>query len=65
MRHLRWLLVPLLVIPVGWLLFTGFGRDPREVASPLIGQPGPGLDPHLPGRRDRSAAPTSPAGPTS
>ena len=41
MRHLRWLLVPLLVIPVGWLLFTGFGRDPREVASPLIGRPAP------------------------
>ncbi len=41
MRHLRWLLVPLLVIPLGWLLFTGFGRDPREVASPLIGRPAP------------------------
>ena len=41
MRHLRWLLVPLIVIPLGWLLFTGFGRDPREVASPLIGQPAP------------------------
>ena len=41
MRALRWLLVPILVIPVGWLLFTGFGRDPRELASPLIGQPAP------------------------
>ncbi|MBA2264404.1 MAG: redoxin domain-containing protein [Chloroflexi bacterium] len=41
MRHLRWLLVPILVVPLGWLLFTGFGRDPREVASPLIGQPAP------------------------
>lgn len=41
MRTLRWLLVPILVIPVGWLLFTGFGRDPRELASPLIGQPAP------------------------
>jgi cytochrome c biogenesis protein CcmG, thiol:disulfide interchange protein DsbE len=40
-RHLRWLLVPLLVVPVGWLLFTGFGRDPREVASPRIGHPAP------------------------
>jgi cytochrome c biogenesis protein CcmG/thiol:disulfide interchange protein DsbE len=40
-RHLRWLLVPLLVIPLSWLLFTGFGRDPREVASPLIGRPAP------------------------
>ena len=41
MRLLRWLLVPILVIPLGWLLFTGFGRDPRAVASPLIGQPAP------------------------
>lgn len=41
MRHLRWLLVPLLVIPLGWLLFTGFGRDPRAVASPLLGRPAP------------------------
>lgn len=41
MRRLRWLLVPILVVPVGWLLFTGFGRDPREVASPLIGRPAP------------------------
>ena len=37
----RWLLVPLLVIPLGWLLFTGFGRDPREISSPLIGRPAP------------------------
>lgn len=41
LRRLRWLLVPLLVVPLGWLLFTGFGRDPREVASPLIGTPAP------------------------
>lgn len=41
MRHLRWLLVPVIVIPLGWLLFTGFGRDPREIASPLIGQAAP------------------------
>ena len=31
-------------MPLGWLLFTGFGRDPREIASPLIGQPGAGVD---------------------
>jgi cytochrome c biogenesis protein CcmG/thiol:disulfide interchange protein DsbE len=37
----RWLLVPLLVVPLGWLLFTGFGRDPREISSPLIGRPAP------------------------
>lgn len=41
LRQLRWLLVPVLVFPVGWLLFTGFGRDPREISSPLIGRPAP------------------------
>lgn len=41
MRRLRWLAVPILVVPLGWLLFTGFGRDPRAVDSPLIGQPAP------------------------
>ena len=41
LRSARWLLVPLLVVPLGWLLFTGFGRDPQEVASPLIGRPAP------------------------
>lgn len=41
MRQLRWLIIPILVVPVGWLLFTGFERDPREIASPLIGQPAP------------------------
>ena len=40
-RALRWVLVPLLVVPLAWLLFTGFGRDPREVASPLIGREAP------------------------
>ena len=41
MRTIRWLLVPILVVPIGWLLFTGFGRDPRELSSPLIGRPAP------------------------
>ena len=41
MRILRWLLIPVVVLPVGWLLFTGFGRDPREIASPLVGRPAP------------------------
>jgi cytochrome c biogenesis protein CcmG/thiol:disulfide interchange protein DsbE len=41
MRQLRWLLVPIVVVPVGWLLFQGFGRDPRELASPLIERPAP------------------------
>lgn len=38
---LRWLLVPLVVLPLGWLLFTGLGRDPRLIPSPLVGQPMP------------------------
>ena len=41
MRLLRWLLVPFIVLPIGWLLFTGFGRDPREIVSPLVGRPAP------------------------
>jgi cytochrome c biogenesis protein CcmG/thiol:disulfide interchange protein DsbE len=41
MRRLRWLVVPLVVLPLAWLLFSGFGRDPREVSSPLIGRPAP------------------------
>ena len=41
MRQLRWLLVPVVVVPIGWLLFQGFGRDPRELASPLIERPAP------------------------
>jgi cytochrome c biogenesis protein CcmG/thiol:disulfide interchange protein DsbE len=41
MRLLRWVLVPLVVLPLAWLLLSGFGRDPREVNSPLIGQPAP------------------------
>jgi len=45
----RWVLLPLLVVPVSWLLFIGLGRDPDEIPSPLIGQPlpllvGPTLD---------------------
>lgn len=41
MHRLRWLLVPLLVIPIGWVLLSGFGRDPRAIASPLIGRAAP------------------------
>jgi cytochrome c biogenesis protein CcmG/thiol:disulfide interchange protein DsbE len=41
MRLLRWLLVPLVVLPLAWLLLSGFGRDPREISSPLIGRPAP------------------------
>ena len=41
MRRLRWLIVPALVVPLGWVLFAGIGRDPRELPSPLIGKPMP------------------------
>ena len=40
-RRARWLLVPLIVVPLAWLLSQGFGRDPRELSSPLIGAPAP------------------------
>jgi cytochrome c biogenesis protein CcmG, thiol:disulfide interchange protein DsbE len=41
----RWrlLAVPILVVPIGWLLFTGLGRDPRTIPSPLIGKALPAL----------------------
>jgi cytochrome c biogenesis protein CcmG, thiol:disulfide interchange protein DsbE len=38
---LRWLLLPLVIVPVGWLLFTGLGHDPRLIPSPLVGRPMP------------------------
>jgi len=41
MRRLRWLIVPAVVLPLGWLLLSGFGRDPREIGSPLIGRAAP------------------------
>jgi len=38
---LRWAAVPLIVVPLAWLLFTGLGNDPRDIPSPLIGKPLP------------------------
>lgn len=38
---LRWLALPVVLIPLAWLLFTGLGRDPREIPSPLVGHPLP------------------------
>src|SRR5918998_5879454 len=38
MRWLRWLVVPLLVVPLAWLLSAGLGRDPSEIPSPFIGR---------------------------
>jgi cytochrome c biogenesis protein CcmG/thiol:disulfide interchange protein DsbE len=40
-RNVRWLLVPIVVLPLTLILFHGFGRDPREIPSPLIGKPAP------------------------
>jgi cytochrome c biogenesis protein CcmG/thiol:disulfide interchange protein DsbE len=39
--RLRWLLVPLVVVPLGWLLFAGLGRNPTDAPSPLVGKPLP------------------------
>ena len=33
--------MPLLAIPLGWVLFTGLGRDPSEIPSPFVGKPMP------------------------
>jgi cytochrome c biogenesis protein CcmG/thiol:disulfide interchange protein DsbE len=41
MRNLRWLLVPIVVVPLTLVLSHGFGTDPREIPSPLIGKPAP------------------------
>ncbi|MEP7041236.1 MAG: redoxin family protein [Chloroflexota bacterium] len=38
---LRWLALPLILLPLGWLLFTGLGGDPRNLPSPLVGKPIP------------------------
>ena len=31
----RWLIVPIAVVPIAWLLVQGIGRDPREVPTAL------------------------------
>jgi len=41
---LGWLALPVVLVPLGWLLFAGLGRDPREIPSPLIGHPLPTLE---------------------
>ena len=41
MQVLRWAAVPLVIVPLTWLLFTGLGRDPRDIPSPLVGKPLP------------------------
>lgn len=37
----RWLALPVVLVPLGWLLFTGLGGDPRNLPSPLVGKPIP------------------------
>lgn len=41
MGRARYFVIPLLVVPLAWLLSQGLGRDPREIASPLVGRPAP------------------------
>jgi cytochrome c biogenesis protein CcmG, thiol:disulfide interchange protein DsbE len=43
-RWLRWAIVPVVVVPLAWVLMLGFGRDPRAVASPLIGRQAPAFE---------------------
>jgi cytochrome c biogenesis protein CcmG/thiol:disulfide interchange protein DsbE len=42
-RLARLSLVPLIVLPVAWLLFQGLGRDPRAIPSALIDRPAPAV----------------------
>jgi cytochrome c biogenesis protein CcmG, thiol:disulfide interchange protein DsbE len=42
-RRLRWLIVPVVVVPLVAVLFVGFGHDPSIIPSPLIGRPMPGF----------------------
>ena len=41
MRRLRWLVIPLVLIPLAWVLTIGLGRDPAKIPSPLVGHPLP------------------------
>jgi len=43
MRSVRLGLVPLIVLPLAWLLFQGLGRDPRAIPSALIGRMAPAM----------------------
>jgi cytochrome c biogenesis protein CcmG/thiol:disulfide interchange protein DsbE len=57
MRLLRWLALPVVLVPLGWLLFTGLGTDPRVLPSPLVGKPMPAIaGTTLDGRTFSSAA---------
>jgi cytochrome c biogenesis protein CcmG/thiol:disulfide interchange protein DsbE len=43
LRPLRWLALPVVLVPLAWLLFTGLGTDPRVIPSPLVGKPMPAI----------------------
>jgi cytochrome c biogenesis protein CcmG/thiol:disulfide interchange protein DsbE len=43
-RRLRWLIVPVVLVPVVAVLFIGFGHDPSAIPSPLIGKPMPSFE---------------------
>ena len=38
---LRWLALPVILLPVAWLLFVNIGVDPRTIPSRVIGTPMP------------------------
>ncbi|MDQ6681926.1 MAG: redoxin domain-containing protein [Chloroflexota bacterium] len=38
MRRLRWLIVPVVLVPVAWLFLQGIGQDPRALGSQLVGR---------------------------
>jgi cytochrome c biogenesis protein CcmG, thiol:disulfide interchange protein DsbE len=40
-RPWRWFAIPVLALPISWVLFTGLGHDPRDIPSPLVGRPMP------------------------
>ncbi|MGH2462439.1 MAG: redoxin domain-containing protein [Candidatus Limnocylindria bacterium] len=43
-RLLRWLLVPVLVVPLTLLLGYGFSRDPQALPAALLDKPAPSFD---------------------
>jgi cytochrome c biogenesis protein CcmG/thiol:disulfide interchange protein DsbE len=40
-KSLRWLLLPVVLVPVGWIFLQGIGQDPRALGSQLVGRPMP------------------------
>jgi cytochrome c biogenesis protein CcmG/thiol:disulfide interchange protein DsbE len=61
-RRLRWIVVPIVVVPLTAVLFVGFGRDPSVIPSPLIGKPMPSftltaLDGHMVSSADLTGKP--------